>query len=208
MIRLSVTMLETLRYWKAREDSTIDDLVADLTYAKPPTVQMRAGQAFAKVMEDATLGLMANEVTRDGFTFDFSELDAEVALPDVRELKAEKTYQTPAGPVTLVGKVDGIAGLVVHDQKLTERFEVENYTESLQWRAYLDMFDARRFVYDVFLASYDRNDDHRVRVREFNSVPFEGYDGIHADVQAAVNELAEVVMRYGIAEKIAQARGR
>ncbi|HYE57624.1 MAG TPA: hypothetical protein VD948_03920, partial [Rhodothermales bacterium] len=152
MIRLSVTDLESFRYWKASEDSTVADLVAKLTRAEPPTPQMQAGAAFARLMEHAGERSMDEEQV-DGWTFYF-DVESELALPAVRELKGEMVIETPSGPVTLVGKVDGFDGKV-YDQKLTERWEAERYVDSLQWRAYLVMFGAREFVYDVFRARYE-----------------------------------------------------
>lgn len=209
MIRLSVSDLETYRYWKADEDATLDDLVARLTRREPPTPQMEAGAAFAKLMEHAREGeLIDAEV--DGWHFSFA-LDDSIALPPVRELKAEVAIQTPHGPVTLVGKTDGIDG-EVHDQKLTEHFDAERYTDSLQWRCYLAMFGARSFVYDVFLAKYERGRGHtdgegtyhkgeptgRIAVLEYHPIRFYAYPEMRADVEAAVRDLAEVVVTYGI----------
>jgi hypothetical protein len=216
VIRLSVSDLETYRYWKDAEDSTLDDLVARLTRKEPPTPQMEAGAAFAKLMEHASgRSLDVEEV--DGWVFSF-DLEGEIALAPVRELKAEVVFETPSGPVTLVGKVDGIDGKI-HDQKLTESFDAERYLDSLQWRAYLVMFGAREFVYDVFRAKYEREPGHtdedgkyikgpikqpgEITITEYHPVSFYAYPNIRADVEAAVRELAEVVVAYGIPKTMA-----
>lgn len=193
MIRLSVSDLETYRYWKADEGSTVEQLVERLAHRAPPTPQMMAGRALAKLFELARDGdeVLVTEV--DGWRFTFA-LDQAFALPPVRELKAEVVYQTPNGPVTLVGKVDGLAGLTVHDQKLTERWDPERYLDSLQWRAYLDMFGADTFVYDVFVAYYSGAND--VKITEYNRMPFYRYPGLADDVRRAVVELAEVVAEF------------
>jgi len=54
MIRLAVSDLETFRYWRNDEDSTVADLVARLRRQEPPTVQMEAGRAFAFPMRPAS----------------------------------------------------------------------------------------------------------------------------------------------------------
>jgi hypothetical protein len=210
VIRLSVSDLETWRYWKANEDATLEDLIARLTKKEPPTPQMAAGAAFAKLMEHAKHGSELDAAKIDGWEFVFA-LEGSIALPPVRELKAEVVFETPAGPVTLVGKVDGIDGKI-HDQKLTEDFDAERYLDSLQWRAYCVMFGAREFVYDVFRAKYERgrgytdSDGEYVRgeptglvtVLEYHPVTFYAYPDIRADIERAVAELAEVVVTYGI----------
>lgn len=210
MLRISVSDLETYRYWKDDEDGTLDELVARLTKKEPPTPQMQAGNAFAKVMERAKTGSVLDVAAMDGWEFHF-EVETEIALPPVRELKAEVVFDTPSGPVTLVGKVDGIDG-EIHDQKLTEKFDAERYLDSLQWRCYLVMFNAQSFVYDVFRAKYERDkgstDDEgeytkgeptgKITVTEYHPVRFYTYPDIRADVQQALNELAAVVVAYGI----------
>lgn len=214
MLRISVSDLESFRYWRENEDSTLDELVARLTKKEPPTAQMQAGAAFAKLMEHAEPGTWGRS-TIDGWSFDF-ELDAEISLPPVRELKAEVIYDTPSGPVMLVGKVDGIDG-EVHDQKLTESLDVERYTDSLQWRCYLDMFKAKAFVYDIFLAKYERGrggsdadgnyvkgpPTGKIAVTEYHPLRFYAYPGMHEDVQSAVNELAAVIVAYDIPKTMA-----
>jgi hypothetical protein len=205
MLRISVSDLESLRWWRDSEGSTMEQLVARLTHAEPPTPAMEAGRAFARVMETAAVGEV-DVVTMDDWTFDFSGLDHAIGLPDVRELKAEVVFQTPHGPVTLVGKVDGINGRTVHDQKLSERLDAEKYLDSLQWRAYLVMFDATKFVYDVFVGRYDRGGDRLVQLTDYQSLPFYTYPGIRQDVQAAVNELARVIVTYVPSLVTAEAR--
>lgn len=210
MLRIAVSDLETWRYWKEADGSTMADLVARLTRQEPPTPQMAAGAAFASLMENVKIGSDLDAAKVDGWEFVF-QLDGSLALPPVRELKAEVVFSTPSGPVTLVGKVDGIDG-AIHDQKLTESFDAERYTESLQWRAYLVMFGARTFVYDIFLAKYERgpggkdaegnyakgDPTGKIYVTEYHRLPFYAYPDIRADVQRAVNELAEVIVTYGI----------
>jgi hypothetical protein len=191
MIRLSVSDLESLRYWQNDEDSTLEDLLRRLRHEDPPNEAMEAGRAFAKFMEHAR----AQEVQSaevDGWEFCF-DLEAEMPISPVRELKAEVAYQTPSGPVTLVGMVDGLDGLVVHDQKLTGRWDPEKYMDSLQWRAYLVMFQAEKFRYDIFVGKHQGK---RVAVTEFHPMDFWRYPGIEADVQAAVNELAALISEH------------
>lgn len=193
MIRLRVTDLETLRYWKANEDATVEDLVTRLTHREPPNAAMEAGHAFALLMETAKDQALISAES-EGWTFYF-DLDGEVALPRVRELKGEMVIQTPHGLVTLVGKVDGIEGLTVHDQKLTEKFDAERYLDSLQWRSYLLMFGATKFVYDVFVGRRD-DDRKEVAIYDYHPLPLYAYPQMRTDVEKAVCELAEVYVTH------------
>jgi len=178
-------------------------LVADLREGKKPTAQMNAGKAFAKLMEHAERHLVADplngdgipKATVDGWDFVF-QADANLQLPPVRELQAEVLFQTPQGPVTLVGHCDSLEGLTVRDQKLTEKWEAERYVDSLQWRAYLVMFDACQFIYDVFVGRYDSKGAPSVTVTEYHATSFFTYPGIRDDVQRAVDELAGIFARH------------
>lgn len=194
MIRISVTDLESYRYWRAGEDPSLADLLVRLRHQEAPTFKMESGQAFAKLFENAGPGWIDFERI-DGWTFDFSELTVGIALPPLRELKAEVVFETEYGPVTLVGKVDGLNGREVHDQKLTENIDAERYFDSLQWRCYLVMFEASTFVYDLFLGKYDE-DEKRVTVVDFQPMTFYRYPDIRKDVERAVTELAGVIVKY------------
>lgn len=192
MIRLSVSDLESIRYWKDGEDGTIEDLQRKLRHQEPPTDAMEAGAAFAKFFERTRTGEIGT-VVESGWTFDFSDLDMELPISPVRELKAEVVLDTPSGLVTLVGKVDGLNGTTVVDQKLTQRFDAERYLDSLQWRAYLMMFNANKFVYDVFVGKYKAR---TVGIDEYHRLAFWTYPDLADDVQVAVEEAADLITTY------------
>lgn len=191
MIRLSVTDLDSYLYWRGSEEMDFEALLTRLRGEEPPGANMLAGRAFHKLLETADdCELFASTV--DGIRFDFG-IEQEIALPQIRELKAEKLFQTPSGPVTLVGKVDGLHGTTVTDYKLTERFEAERYADSYQWRSYLTMFGAARFVYDVFVCRYD---DDRVYVYDYHRFPLYAYPDMAEHVQREVCGLAEIVAKH------------
>lgn len=191
MIRLSVTDLDSYLYWRGSEEMDFDTLLMRLRGQEPPGPNMLAGRAFHKLLENADeCELFASTV--DGIRFDFA-IEQEIALPQIRELKAEKLFHTPSGPVTLVGKVDGLHGTTVTDYKLTERFEAERYADSYQWRSYLTMFGATRFLYDVFVCKYDAD---RVYVYDYHRFPVYAYPGMAEDVQREVCGLAEIVLKH------------
>lgn len=157
MIRISASNLESFRFWKDSE-APQSNLIERLTHAAKPTPQMEAGRAFAKMMERANHDTIGT-ATVDDWAFDFTAMTAEISIPTLREIKAEKVYATPSGPVTLVAKCDGLTGRTVTDDKLTEKWDAEKYLDSLQWRVYLELFEADRFVYEVFVGKYNLNDD-------------------------------------------------
>lgn len=204
-MRISVTHLDSYLYWLS-SDMELDQLLARIKGEEPPGPSALAGRAFHSLLENAEPGQEfggLNSPIVDGHQFVFA-IEEELALPPVRELKAEEVFQTPSGPVTLVGKVDALNGLTVQDYKLTERFDAEKYMESLQWRAYLTMFDAWRFVYDVFVARYDvaPSELTQVVIYDYHRLPLCAYPGMRADVERAVAGLAEIIATH-LPERVA-----
>lgn len=192
-MRLSVTHLDAYRYYRASEDMTLEQLVARLRGEEPPSPAALAGRAFHKLLEHAADNVDLERSEVDGWVFRFW-LDGELSLPPIRELKGELELSTPHGPVTLVGRVDGLHGLTVHDYKLTERFDAERYADSYQWRAYLAMFGAQRFVYDVFQGRYEHGNE--VLIYDYHRLGFAAYPGMLEDVRREVCGLAEIVARH------------
>lgn len=195
MLRLNVSSLENLRYYLLLENRSLDELKDQLRGKWDPDPETKrkveSGHALAKFLQYATPG----ELTRadsEGWRFVFA-IDDEISLPIAREVKCEKTFETPTGPVTLVGKCDGLDGTSLSDDKLTERPDPEKYVDSLQWRAYLTMFIAHRFVYRLWQASYAEN---VVTIRACEEVSFYRYPGMADDVQKAVERLAAVVREH------------
>jgi hypothetical protein len=200
VIRLSVTDLDSYLYWKESDDMELEELLKRLRGETEPTPAMLAGRAFHKMFELAEYGDELQSPIVDNWQFVFA-IEGQIGLPAIRELKGEVVLATPSGPVTLVGKVDSLDGMIVHDYKLTERFEAERYTDSYQWRAYLEMFGATHFVYDVFQARYD---EQRVTIYDYHRLPLNAYRGMRTDLERAVAGLAEIVSKH-VPQKITEA---
>ncbi len=184
-MRISVTDLDSWRYYKASEDMDLTQFLTRLRREEPPSKSMLAGRALHKLLETAEGEIEIAEA--DGFKFRF-QADCAIPLLPVKEMKGEMEIRTPVGPVTLVGVVDGMDG-VIYDHKLTERFDAERYANSYQWRCYLTMFGARRFVYNAFEAKEDEKLGEWV-VWGFHQLPLFAYEGMRADVEREVSEFA------------------
>lgn len=195
MIRISATNLEAVRRWKDDPDRELADLLAYLRREVPPTDAMRAGTALHKVLELAQEGETLERVEMDGFTFDF-QLEGELALPVLREVKLEKVVNIRGIPVTLVGVVDAMEARRIYDHKLTGRIDAENYTDSLQWRAYLEWFEADLFTYNLFEKYEPAGEPGTFVIKSFAPIDFFRYPGMHLDVQDAVLEFVDFVRAY------------
>lgn len=197
MIRMSVTDLDLYRGYLADEDADLDKLLRDLRRQTPPTDYMRRGKAFHSILERAHVGEVSL-AEEDGFTFRF-DLDNSIVLPEVRELKGELQILTRSGPVTLVGKVDGY-DLAVHDFKLTGYFDAEKYLNAYQWRCYLLMFGAWKFVYDVFTYREDPRTGEIV-INDYHVLPLYAYPELQTDVLGSVEEFAGFIQQH-LPEKV------
>ena len=192
MLRVSVTDLDQLRWYRNSEDMELGTLLRRLRREEPPSEAMAAGKAFHSILEHAGECELSS-VEQDGFVFQF-DMDGEIDLSPIRELKAERVYTVGGMDVELVGVVDGITGTMVEDHKLTARFNVETYTDSLQWRCYLDMFDAASFRYNIFEARQDR--DGIYVVYGYHFMTFYRYPGLRDDVERAVADFAQFAAEY------------
>jgi hypothetical protein len=151
-LTLHVTDLDGYLWYQRMEDMTAADFAKRLKHEGPTNDKMLKGTAWHKVLENPPGTI--DTIEKDGFTFKV-DCDRAIVLPQVREIRASKTYHVAGVDVTLTGGCDGITGNVVIDHKLSFNPELENYFESYQWRAYLDIYNADIFRYYVYSAKGD-----------------------------------------------------
>lgn len=193
MRRVSVSDLETYRYYRQHEDVTLEQCLAQLRRETPPSPAMAAGRALHRILENTAPDAPETvAVEGDGFRFYF-DCDVDLAIPVVRELKGELEIETPSETVTLVGVVDAM-DTAVYDYKLTGRFDAERFADSYQWRCYLMMFRASRFVYRVFVGQEHVGGEWTIR--EYHELPVYRYPGMEEDVQREVSEYAAFARQY------------
>ena len=143
MITARVSNVAAYARWKQDEDMPLGVLVNQIL-SSVQTEAMAKGTAFHKFLEHAQAG-GTELVTVDGYTFAFTG-DFNIYLPQMREWRKGKDY----GGITVSGQCDAIEHRTIYDHKTTERFDAESYLDSWQHRFYLDIFDADRFVWNVW----------------------------------------------------------
>lgn len=186
-LRVSASDLDALRYFLAQEDGDLDKLLRQLRREEPPTEAMQAGTALHSILEHAVAGEMP-DAECGGFRFDF-EADGELSLPAIREMKETRLYKIDGVRVTLVGKVDAICGKRIEDHKFTMRYDPERFLSSLQWRVYLEVFDADTFVWNVFEAR-ERGERHYA-ITALHRLTMHRYPGMDRDVEAALRQFLD-----------------
>jgi hypothetical protein len=168
-----VSSIETFRRWRLDESQDAADLVARLTDFQP-TEAMLAGTAFHAALEVAKPGDY-DQLHAQGYTFLLP--DAEIALPDIREVRAFGNY----GPLTVTGKLDTLHGKRVEDHKTTASFRPDGYLEGCQWRFYLDLFGADVFRWNVFEIAPVKGQDKTYTVKAPQLLEQCRYPGMHDD---------------------------
>ena len=144
MITARVSHIAAFKRWKEDEESSVDWLINSIL-SNEETEAMAKGTAFHKFMEHAVTGQEIDHCTVDGYTFYFTG-DFQVYLPPMRELRRNKDY----GGIIVSGQCDGLIGKTIIDHKSTERFDAEKYLTGAQWMFYLDIFEADRFIWNVW----------------------------------------------------------
>lgn len=177
-MRVSVTELDSFRRYLADEEADLEQLLRQLRKQEPPSEPMLAGIALHKALElSQPCEVLALE--QDGFRFEFDS-NIELALTEIREIKAEKVYLVDGYPVTVVGKIDHMHGRRVDDHKSTGRFDAERFLESYQWRYYLDIFGADTFQWNVFEMA-EQTEPRLYKVFAFHQLRQYRYGSMHDD---------------------------
>jgi hypothetical protein len=143
MITARVSHVSAYARWKAQEDTDVDWIINDILSDKPSEAMLK-GTAFHKFLEHAQAG-ESDRAEVDGYSFVFAG-DFDLYLPRMREWRKGKDY----GGIIVSGQVDAIEHKTIYDHKTTEWFDAENYLESWQHRFYLDIFEADRFIWNVW----------------------------------------------------------
>jgi|JI10StandDraft_1071094.scaffolds.fasta_scaffold42904_9 hypothetical protein len=160
----------------------LSDLLSQLRRESPPTDAMLAGSALHAALERADAGDHAT-LEANGYTFHL-DMDGEIDLPEMREIKGTRDYAIGDCTVTLVGQVDAIHGRRIEDHKFTSRFDAERFMSSYQWRIYLEVFGADTFRWNVFEGS--ETEPMVYRIYGFHQPVMHRYPGMGDDVVKAV----------------------
>lgn len=194
-MRISVTELESWRLYE-QGDEWVDyhELVNRMTpgVGQVESDAMRFGTAFHAFLEDVSQGTHVQCVRKNGINFKV-DCEYDLWLPPIREVKVELPLTVDGMDVMLVGKADALTGPEVFDHKLVKTFDVEKYLDSLQWRSYLMMFEAKKFTYNIFES--DQTAD-TCRIRDIHQFSCCRYPGIEQDVIQSVRGLARFLRDY------------
>lgn len=191
-LRLSVSDIDALRYFQDDEEAELTAFLADLRRQNPPSPSMLAGTALHKALETAEPGEFET-LRADGYSFKM-ELDGEIDLPAMREIKAAMDMLVDDCRVTLVGKVDAIFGTRVDDHKFTTRYDPERFMDGYQWRAYLTIFGADVFNWNIFEAR--ETSSYSYVVHHLHKLTMHRYPGMRGDLIREVGNFVQFARQH------------
>lgn len=197
-MKYRVSNVARFREWEKSEDAETAELIADICGLSEPSQAMRAGTAFHSILERASCGEEIAEAKCDGFTFIITD-DISVAVGQIRELRASKTYIVDGKPIVISGQLDAIVGKRIEDHKTTARFDADRYLDGWQWRLYLDIFGADVFRWNVFeIDAVDAPPEGGIvyEVRALHMLHQYRYPEMGADCQALVERFASFVRQH------------
>lgn len=187
----TATDLDGMLWYRRLDNMTAQEMAARIRREGPANDKMRIGTAWHSMLENPPADTL-DVVELDGFVFRI-ECDGDIVLPQVREIRASKEYLIDNITVTLSGGCDGIDGNRVTDHKLTFNPQPENYLESLQWRAYLDIFNADTFRYYLYHAQEKGRD---IIIKEVSSLMVYRYPGMEADLCRGIYDLVQFAKEF------------
>lgn len=167
-MRIPVTTLESFRLFRDYDFIEQDEMIARINrHPIEPNEKMYLGSALHKVLEkpeqftDGANFTVPSESLKQGdfapsHSFTFDGLGVHEILHGLPHGIAELKTKAPFAGVTLSGIVDLISGTTIYDHKVsTKAAKPDSYSESVQWRCYLEMFGCDRFVYQHIQVRYD-----------------------------------------------------
>ncbi len=185
-----VTDLDSMIWYRNIEDMTVDQMKARLLRTEPPNDSMKIGTAWHKILENPEKEI--DSIEQDGITFRI-DCDCQIFLPQIREIRADKTYIIGNNEVTLSGGCDGISGNKIIDHKLTFHENLDTYFESYQWRAYLDIFNADIFEYYIYSAKETKDE---IVINNVSSIKMYRYPAMIANLKLGIQDLLEFVNQH------------
>jgi hypothetical protein len=170
MYRIRVTLLESFRRYinEVSEYDTEERLIEMIKGDFKGNDKSRVGSAFHRIVEEGERAWLPSSPRPGAFAvvpdpgeapilfnqdFVSAALNYRRARPNMtHEVPIHKIFNVPRlGQVMITGKIDGIEGRVLEDQKV--QFKDPNYAEfldSIQWKLYCNILGVDRFNYHFF----------------------------------------------------------
>lgn len=209
MIRISPSLIDSYRYWRTtdfeypdRERASLEELLSAIRgEPREPTEAMARGLAWHQALEEEVQEEQDTlEIHTKGHLFRFSA--AEVALlrqqlPALGNRELRGRLELPEAGAVMYLRTDGIAGNIIHEHKTTGRIDVDRYTATSQWRAYLLAFECKQVVYHV-VRLYKNRRENLWQVKEYLPFSQYAYPRMREDLVADAAELCAFIRQQNL----------
>lgn len=186
-MRLSATLLESFRLWMNEDWMTTERFIDDLTKPFETSYAADLGKAFHKLNEGNTEGPPYRIELECG---DIAKFDRTCRLPEYPKPITEQKMVKVIDGHQIVGMIDGGEGSIIHDIKTSQKpFNADKFADSMQWRVYLEIFQADKCVFD-FCQLYQpgkRKGDTTWSVKDRHTLPLYRYPKLGDDVRRHIN---------------------
>lgn len=197
----SVTTLDKYREYLSGEtwngeEYTTELFIEELTSEFTQSPAAEAGTAVHEMFEKAEYGVLPDYALVNGWSISLADVDfGELVLPKLRELRLNRTHLG----FTLYGRVDSMTAKTIRDIKTSSRPDPEKFLSSYQWRTYLWMSGADRFVFDVFEVKLDA-EAKSVLITGYQPHEITRYPGMDQDVEDLIEEYVDCLRALGMYE--------
>ena len=208
MLNLRVTNLEKFRRFicETSEYETEASLMETLTGQFTGNEYTRIGTAFHKIVECGNITIR-NTVDIDGFIIDFNQSHIDMALAYKKsikgcfhEIRANKVYSVNGTDINISGGADVILGNQIRDIKTKYSYlkSIADYTDSVQWKLYCDIFELPEFYFDIFeFQGYNKEkngyDVSGLTLKKHDPIHCLEYSTMQSDIQYLLTEFIAFV---------------
>ena len=210
-----VTTIEAFRRFiqGASIYSTEENLLETLTGKFIGNEYTRIGTSFHKIIECGDVSKKVNFASLGEFSlikideFDviFNQQQIDTALEYksenkgcFHELRTSKKYLIDGIEIEVSGGLDLLLGNLIRDikTKYSSLRSIEDYTNSYQWRFYLDLFEMEEFCYDIFeFKGYKKERDlydvSKLQLVRHEPITCIWYAGMQRDIEKLLSQFIE-----------------
>lgn len=215
---LRVTQIEKFRRY-IEEHSLYDteqSVIDSITGAFKGNSYTYIGTAFHRIIEGDYRDVTKVENGRcfivDGNKVMFDIAQYKIGCNHAKELVNPfheiREYQQ-FGEVIVTGQADVIEGFNIRDTKTKfSPVSDKDYTDSIQWKLYLELFASETFLYDIFVFDGYDKDKHGTDVRglklHYHNPPItcHRYNGMRSDIDNLIKEFVMWLKYRGIYDNL------
>lgn len=211
-LHLRVTTLEKFRRYieELSEYETEESLMETLSGSFTGNEYTRIGTAFHKVVECGDISFHHNGfriilIENIPIIFNQSHIDIALAYKAeingcFHEIRAFKTYVISGVEIEISGQTDVLLGRIIRDIKTKYSYikSISDYTDSIQSKLYMDIFEIPQFFFDVFeFVGYNKEkhgyDVSCLPVKRHDPIPCMAYEGMQKDIEILLTQFLDYV---------------